>query len=617
MCGIVFFQSRQPISNDLKVRLDNALEAISYRGPDARGVKISEVRREYFGHRRLSVVDLSSGGNQPMSRYGWSIVYNGEIYNYRELRAKLEQLGYSFSSRSDTEVLLTGWHHFREAFLDMIDGMFAFVIEKDGEVFAATDPFGEKPMFWSETDHGIIVASELRALAQVRDLVPTTERNELLDFFLLGYVTPPATGYKDVYRMPPASLMKIKGAEKLSVSRYWEPPSFLSDSASAGLPTKHELSRVKDALCVSLERRLLSDAPLCLFLSTGTDSTLIAGLCARELGVTPDALTFEIRGELTGTISIEEAKGASEIARELNLSHDVVSLDSSELEYEIDDILDLFGVVNDNTGALALKAICKTARKKSVVALTGVGGDELSFGYGKAITLYKMRMLYRMNEMLRRATWAGVGVMSAVSQRFKAISEHTCGSLNEVYLTEKNLPAMHAFSSRVNIEDWCQKRFQSSDLPPYYVAGMEDLVNTMPGTILFGQDHASMSESMELRSPFLSREVCNAMAEIGAERHIVGGRKYVFGQLRDQYLDRKRFPAFKHGFLYSSQDLISKAPKLEKNLLPEEFREVLELAYNLSFEGRGWTKFAIRALIYQSWIQRIASKQSQNRCAAV
>tara|TARA_R110001583_G_scaffold10419_4_gene48068 strand:- start:19896 stop:21689 length:1794 start_codon:yes stop_codon:yes gene_type:complete len=592
---------------DTERSLDEALATLHHRGPDASGRQISDDRFRYFGHRRLSVIDLSIDGNQPMQKYGWTLIFNGEIYNYLSLKERLLGLGYTFETNSDTEVLLVGWHHFGKGVLDLIDGMFAFVIEKDGVIYAAVDPFGEKPLYWFEDGRGIFIASEINAFRKLKDLHPSKDPAELLEFFLLGYTSPPHTGFSGINRLSPATLMIVKDGRCISRTQYWQFPEFDPNNLLEGPPTDQEIKSVKDALCVSMERRLISDAPLCLFLSSGTDSTLMAALSVVELGIKPDTITFEIKGKLSGSIAIEEAQEARKIAEKLGLHHEVISVDALDLSYSIEDLVSLFGVLNDNSGALALKAICAVARSKCVVGLTGVGGDELSFGYGKSVTLYRLRHMYSLPEGLLKLLWKMARVFSGLSNRLEGLSEHASPSFAEIYLSEKNLPAYQAFAEKVDVGGWPASRFGKKGVSPYYTAGWEDMVNTLPGTILLGQDHASMSESMELRSPYLSKDVFQAMAAIGARRHLLGGRKYVLGKIRDQYLSRAEFPSRKHGFLYSSSELLRKAPPLEIQVFPKEFREIIFQINQRATEGRGWTKFAIRSAIYQTWQKQFSN----------
>ncbi|MHA1113908.1 MAG: asparagine synthetase B family protein, partial [Alphaproteobacteria bacterium] len=291
---------------------------LAHRGPDGEGAWRDDAAGLYLGHRRLAIIDLSPAAAQPMARHGGVIAYNGEIYNHPALRRELETDGAAFDSRSDTEVVLAAWSRWGPAALDRFDGMFAFALWRDGVLHLVTDPFGEKPLYWAETPDGIYFASEPAPLVECLGLVFQPTELEIAGFMALGFVPPPATGFPGLHVLPPASHLRMAAGQVETERRYWVPPSPMPRRGAIEPVGAEDLERIRGALVESLAGRVLSDVPLGLFLSAGIDSSLVAALARRDLGLDLQALTVAFPD------GADESAGAAEIARILNLSHRIV-----------------------------------------------------------------------------------------------------------------------------------------------------------------------------------------------------------------------------------------------------------------------------------------------------
>ncbi|MBI5882924.1 MAG: asparagine synthase (glutamine-hydrolyzing) [Elusimicrobia bacterium] len=380
MCGIVgVFQPRgafDPVRAERSVA--QAAELLAHRGPDAGGSRVLPEHGLCFGHRRLSILDLDPRANQPMASPDGSVLlaYNGEIYNFRELRAELGKGGASFRTESDSEVLIEGYRAWgMEGLLARLLGMFAFGLYdcRERVLFLARDRAGKKPLFYAETPNGLAFASEMRALFRLgaaRELDPVG-----LDAYLaLKFAPPPGTLVRGVSQVPPASFAEFRPDQEPKVKRYWNPFGM-----KGGPGTRAEaLDRLDAALDAAVKRRLVSDVPLCLFLSGGLDSSLTAAHLARQ----------GVRGMKAYTVGYKDLPAYNEfeharvVAKRFGLEHEEVLLESRQvLETLESGGLDLDEPVSDWVW-LPLHSLSVKARKDGFkVVLVGEGSDELFFGY--------------------------------------------------------------------------------------------------------------------------------------------------------------------------------------------------------------------------------------------
>lgn len=373
--------------------VERMAQVLEHRGPDDCGVEYFPAERVGLSHRRLSILDLSKAGHQPMScRDGrlW-IVFNGEIYNFQELRADLERRQHRFCSNTDTEVIL---HLYKEAGAECVtrlNGMFAFAIfDRDaGKVLLARDHFGIKPLYYYDSGSRFVFASEIKAILASNCCCREIDLQALYDFFTFSCVPCPDTIFKGIKQLPPAHTLEISldtGASTLR--RYWDAGA-LTPSDGGVLPHDESMAHLRQLLADSVRRQLISDVPVGAFLSGGVDSRIMVGLMA-EAAHKP-VKTFTVVFEGHGLEYYNEREGARQAAERFGTEHHemVVRVDQPE---EMLDLVRYFDQPFANPTAYLMHLISRQARGEVKVALCGAGGDELFAGYPRyrAIGLAKL-----------------------------------------------------------------------------------------------------------------------------------------------------------------------------------------------------------------------------------
>ncbi|WP_448641653.1 N-acetylglutaminylglutamine amidotransferase [Geodermatophilus sp. URMC 63] len=357
------------------------VEALVPRGPDGEGHWSSG--RVAFGHRRLSVIDLSASGSQPMvdSELGLEAVFNGCIYDYQELRAELEGHGYRFFSTSDTEVLLKGYHHWGVDFVDHLHGMFVVVIhERDtGRVVMARDRLGIKPLYLSETPGRLRFASSLPALLRAGDVDTSIDPVALHHYLTWHAVVPaPRTLLNGVRKLPPATVRVIEADGTSTERRYWE-PTYERRPEQAGWSARDWEDAIEEALRVAVRRRLVSDIPVGVLLSGGLDSSLIVGLLAQE-GQTGLA-TYSIGFETVGGHAGDEFRYSDVIAERFGTDHHRIRVSSDELAAALGHAIGAMAEPMVSHDVVAFDLLSERVSQSIRVVQSGQGADEVFAGY--------------------------------------------------------------------------------------------------------------------------------------------------------------------------------------------------------------------------------------------
>jgi asparagine synthase (glutamine-hydrolysing) len=352
-------------------------DAIVHRGPDDEGFHCDG--RIGLGMRRLSIIDLSPGGHQPMwtEDKTMAIVYNGEIYNYREIRPDLEARGYRFKGGSDTEVLVNAIHCWGlEGALKRCVGMFAFALwdTRDRSLSLVRDRVGVKPLYYQKTPERLLFGSELKALfahpSFTRELLP----RGLGQFFSFGYTLSETTVFRDTFKLPAGHYLRVAEDGQTSLTRYWsldgvERGSFAGSFEEAG----EQLSELCDS---AFAYRLVSDVPVGVFLSGGIDSTFLAAFLKRRLGTDLEYITLGFTDPV-----YNEAPKAAQVARDLGLRHTIKTIDAREAQDALFRFVEIWDEPFGDTSGIPTSMLCKLARQHVKVALSADGGDELFCGY--------------------------------------------------------------------------------------------------------------------------------------------------------------------------------------------------------------------------------------------
>jgi asparagine synthase (glutamine-hydrolysing) len=534
MCGInaiyAYGRDAAPVDADELLR---SRECMRSRGPDAGDVWTSEARRVGLGHRRLAIIDLSPGGAQPMRRGERVIIFNGEIYNFRELRARLEAKGRTFTSHSDTEVLLALYDDMGEAMLGELRGMFAIVLWDGAQqrMLLARDPYGIKPLYLADDGKTLRVASQVKALIAGGRVDRQFDPAAAAGFFLRGTVPEPFTMYRAIRALPAGSYCYVDANGVHEPRQYFSIAATLREAVEQGRRVSDEERQavVHDALLESVRYHMVADVPVGAFLSAGIDSTAIVAL-ARETGAT-DLQTMTLRFEEYRGRDNDEAPLAELVARQYGVRHSIRDLTLHDFRAELPRI---FAAMDQPTvDGLNSYFISKAAADMGLkVALSGTGGDELFGGY---TSFRDIPRWMPVTAVLSRVPGLGEGVYrlnSALAKRSRHISPKMGEILRHgssyagAYLVKRGrflsseLPDVlgpdvaREGLERLDLLELLQRAVTPDPGTPYTrVAALESSLY-LRNQLLRDMDWASMAHSLEVRVPLVDAHLLRKIAPV-------------------------------------------------------------------------------------------------------
>jgi asparagine synthase (glutamine-hydrolysing) len=515
---------------------------LAHRGPDGDGVFIDGPLA--LGHVRLSILDLTSAGAQPMRFRRWMVSYNGEIYNFREIQKKLVDRGYSFDSRSDTEVLLKAWDCWGHNCLPMLEGMFAFCMVDTIErrLHLCRDGYGIKPLFYSHIRNELLFSSELPALARAQSTRPEPDRDALAVFLALHYVPAPQTGWTDLHKLRAGhSVTATYSGDVLQVAAPvpWHKPFAPVDS-----PNGRSLEDLDRALARSIRQQMVSDVPVGAFLSGGVDSSLI---CHYATQVSSEPLhTFSIGFSDAGP-EYDESHYAREAAKVVGAYHHPVHVELGKLSHRIDDILDTIGELNADTSVFLNHIICEEARRHVTVCLSGAGGDELFGGYFRHQALLALCFLNKVPAPVIRMLLSPLRILP--QNRDNRLG-NLCRRVIR-FLEQRQLPR-NDFLSLIRQDSVSPQDARFFDRPPMHslVEALQFDFNHFLGDNILGfTDKMSMLHSLEVRVPFLDPGVVGLAENLRNDQRVtVWEKKILLKQLAVQYFPRNLIYRKKQGF---------------------------------------------------------------------
>lgn len=494
MCGIIGITGKN-ISKYSEETIDAMLGSLSKRGPDDHGTL--SFPSCILGQTRLSIIDLS-GGHQPMrdNKCDMAITFNGEIYNYRELKKELEARGHIFSTNSDTEVILKAYQEYGDECPKYLDGMFAFAIwdNKKNRLFMARDRFGKKPFYYAFDDAGdLIFASEIKAIfasGKVRGIVDY----EAIDNYLhLLYIPPYKTVYKNIYPLLPANTAVFENGN-ISIHRYWSmpyTPITISEEAAA--------EKTKELLDKAVKKRMISDVEVGAFLSGGVDSSIVAYLANK----------YTDKPLKSFSAGFEDHINELPYAREAAI---VAKTDHHELQMNVDladtlkKVCSYFDEPFADSSSLPQFLISEFASKKVKVVLSGDGADELFLGYGWYWKQFITGGTDRIKRLLKRQNIRQLFTFHALGDHVNYISH--INRFERLLLWKNRKNANRIF--RVFFDN-------SKKLPPIEQIEVFDLNMFLPGDILTKVDRCSMMASLEVRSPFLDHHLAEFVFNLPLE----------------------------------------------------------------------------------------------------
>jgi len=530
MCGIagVFGADRTAPVDAAVVRAMTA--ALAHRGPDGDGVRIGPGYG--LGHRRLAIVDLATG-SQPMATPDGAlwVTFNGEIYNYLDLRRELEGAGVVFRTTSDTEVLLHGWRAWGTGLAGRLRGMFAFAIvdERRHELYAARDRIGKKPFYWTLQGDHFAFASELKALHAL-GIDRRLRGDAVAQFFALRYVADPATIFAGVHKLPPAHWCLVSGG-RVQQQRYWR----LSFAPQDDDPEPVQQQRMLALLDESVRIRLMGEVPLAPFLSGGIDSYAVVDSMTRTLGRSVTACTIGFDDP-----AFDERASARSSARACGAQLVEETLQAADL-LDLGWYADTFDEPFADSSAVPTYHVSRLARRHVTVALSGDGGDESFCGYRRYLFDWRENKARRW---LPRAAWRTLAALVPKGDwlprplRWKRTLQNLAVPPELAYarsisasLPEEVLQVLrpeHYAAAGDPLQPVCDAWRLSDGRDPLQRAVAADFATWLPGDILVKVDRASMATALEVRAPFLDHVLVEHAAAIPTARKLAGGGTKAF-----------------------------------------------------------------------------------------
>lgn len=607
MCGFVGFTG----DGDQGV-LRSMTEAIAHRGPDdAQYYQDGEIS---LGFRRLSIIDLS-GGRQPMENEDGSkvLVFNGEIYNYRDLRQELRGAGHVFKTEADSEVLLHGYEEFGPKILNRLRGMFAFVIwdKEKKELFGARDFFGIKPLYYGEMGGQLLFGSEIKSFLPHPAFRKVLNRRTLENYLSFQYSPGPETFFEGVCKLPPAHYFLYQ-AGRMSLTRYWIPEFHAEEDKSLDYWVD-EIEKVFDN---SVQAHKISDVEVGSFLSSGVDSSYVA--CSANVDKT-FTVGFD-NGEKYNEISY--AKELSELIPVKNISKVITPEEFwgnfGKIQYHMDEPL-------ADPSAVALYFVCNTASRHLKVVLSGEGADEIFGGYNIYKEPLEMAWYDRIPFPIRRAIGKLAGMLPAhrglnfLVRRGKRLEERFIG--NAYMFTEKERRALlkHPTDARPPAEMVKPYYDMAADKDSVTKMQFVDLNMWMVGDILLKADKMSMANSLELRVPFLDKEVMALAGRIPTRYRVNGEntkfamRKAALRRMPEKWAGKKKlgFPVptrvwLKEEKYYNQVKEAFQSPQAEEFFHTEKLLRLLDdhRAGKADNSRRVWTVYTFLVWYQEFFVKR-------------
>lgn len=541
---------------------------LTHRGPDSAGVWLSPDGAAVLAHRRLSIIDLSPAGHQPMTSADgrWTISYNGEIYNHATLRKRLDAAGAALRGRSDTEVLLewiSRWG-LAEA-LAAAEGMFAFALwdARERRLHLVRDRIGVKPLYWTKQGAGFAFASEIKALTLLPGARFALDRRGASLYFKFGYTPSPTTIYENVWKLEPGAILTVASGETPRIERYWDAwdyaqPSEARDDAAL-------LGELDQHVRRSVGQELVADVPVGCFLSGGVDSSLVAA-AMRQLSGAP-VKTFNVAFD---DPTIDESAHARAVAAHIGSEHHEIRLDAASAREIIPTLPEMYDEPLSDMAQIPTHLVSKLARQHVKVALSGDGGDELFAGYDRYHIAERVwRRLgwapHGARRLAARALRAAPAGMVAAAARLSASPEplRAARRLQRLSVALDDASPLSAYVAAASTwldpaevlthadaelpDAW--RRARASNAASMLQFQLIDLHTYLPDDVLAKVDRASMAVSLEVRVPLLNHKLVEFALGLPPDARVRGGEsKFLLRRLLYQYVPRALVDRPKRGF---------------------------------------------------------------------
>ena len=560
MCGFVgyltldkFAAAKGTVANLMEKSKQDALKTIKRRGPDAEGEW--QDQHLWLGHRRLSIVDTSTRGTQPMQCGAHIIAFNGMVYNYREIREILTQKGYNFQTNTDTEVIIAGWAEWNEALLPRLQGMFSFAIwdQLNKALFLVRDRFGKKPLYYRNWRNDVAFGSRFDAIEALTETAVLGD--DAVGWLLtLKYIPEPFSAGDETRKVPAGHLVKINASGQ--EIRQWH--SFQPDSDIGKASYSVQKQKLRDSLDQAVSDRLVSDVPIACFLSGGIDSAIIASIARKHGPIDTFTAGFD-------DSFLDESQMARETAKFLGTNHHEIRLKNNDQLGVIDQ---LFSTALDepfgDSSALPSLFVSKAIKNQASVALSGDGADEMFGGYRKyqgELAVLNWRRLPRFVRLYIKAIINHLpnARSNNLTNKFRQLGRFVNGA--ELGVTERHASWMEVASSAPDIQQIIHnskhedviKILNEISIPagidPLSATLLRDIKTVLVSDMLVKIDRTSMDNGLEIRSPFLDHRVVDVSLAIEGSQKIAWGQgKKILREAFKNDLPQQIFTAPKRGF---------------------------------------------------------------------
>ena len=563
MCGIAgFCDFSKKSSNDI---LKDMTDELHHRGPDDSGYSFYE--NEYaqiaLGHRRLSILDLSSHGHQPMSFEYLDIVFNGEIYNFKEIKKELLELGYSFYSNSDTEVILKSYYQWGIKAVDRFNGMFAITIydKKENKLILIRDRVGVKPFYYYKKNNLILFSSELKSFHKYPNFEKIIDKNSLSLYLQFGYIPEPHSIFKNSYKLKAGHYIEIDlKSQKIEEIKYWDVVDFYN-KPKIDISQEEAIVKTEELLKSSFEYRMVSDVPVGVFLSGGYDSSIVTAIL--QSGRSEKLNTFTIGFKEKG---FDEAPYAKKVAKYLGTNHTEYYCTQKDALEIIPKLAEMYDEPFGDSSAIPTTLVSALARKSVTVSLSADGGDEIFAGYGKYTTT--KQYFDKFNKISN-------SIKSLINFGMDNINPKYIPILNKTYNFETRYNKINSILKSKNIieamkytSEYFTKKERDKLLKhnidiiktnfDIEISDVNDEINQMLAIdyktymlddILTKVDRATMSVGLEGREPLLDYRIIEFVSQLPSKlKYNNGEKKWLLKQITHKYLPKELMDRPKQGF---------------------------------------------------------------------
>ncbi len=567
MCRIVGIWEFTSKGSGINSRIIQMRDTLSHGGPDDAGTFVDSKAGVALGHRRLSILDLSEKGKQPMEFESLVITYNGEVYNYRDIKKELEACGYTFDSNTDTEVVLKAFHKWGKEAVHRFRGMFAFALwnKERKELLLCRDRVGVKPLFWYYKNGVFMFASELKAFFEYEDFALDIDRKAVAQLLQYGYITASKSIFSHVKKVKPGHFLTVSSSGEIKEEKYWDVYEYLNTDKE-----EHSVEELEERLKESFKLRMVSDVPVGVFLSGGIDSSLVSAIVQSESSKPIKTFTIGFEDK-----EYDEAKWAKLIAKHIGTEHHELYCTEKELFEIVPKLSYIYDEPFGDSSGIPTYLVSQLARQSVKVVLSGDGGDEIFGGYVKyMITQNVFGKLKVIHPLLRRAIKGTVELLGRerfaelvsrvpyLKSRYKNLKTKVHKFINvfdakdEIeffvkagqFVSDKEIIKL----VNINLEDIADYHTFHGSVPEnklISLLGAIDIKTYLPDDILVKVDRASMSIALEAREPFLDQNLISFGLSLPGSLKVKDGKgKYLLREVLYKYVPREIVDRPKQGF---------------------------------------------------------------------